>query len=259
MSMLGYEAFPGERQKRIADKLAQQGRVSASDLAAEFKVSEHSIRRDLAVLADAGLCKRVYGGAISIAPQRVGISETNSALLGRKGSLGIAAATLIKPGQHIFIDAGSTNLSIASAIDQEMKLSVTTNSPAIALELAVLPLVDVILLGGRIHKATGSSVGMTAIQQLTNFNFDLCFLGACAIDGVKGVTAFDMDDAEFKRSVVARSGQIVVAVTNEKLSSIAHYHVASCEELGVLVVEANPPQERLGPIQLKVTNVIVAG
>lgn len=258
MSMLGYEAFPGERQKRIADRLAQQGRVSASDLAAEFKVSEHSIRRDLAVLAEAGLCKRVYGGAISIAPQRVGIAETNPVLLGRKGSLGVAAATLIKPGQHIFIDAGSTNLSIASAIDQQMALSVTTNSPAIALELAVLPLVDVILLGGRIHKTTGSSVGMTAIQQLTNFNFDLCFLGACAIDGVKGVTAFDMDDAEFKRSVVARSGQIVVAVTNEKLSSIAHYHVASCEELGVLVVEANAPQERLGPIQLKVANVIVA-
>ncbi|MDB5984407.1 MAG: Decarboxylase [Pseudomonas sp.] len=258
MSMLGNEAFPGERQKLIADRLALQGRVSASDLAVEFKVSEHSIRRDLAVLAEAGLCKRVYGGAISIAPQRVGISETNQALLGRKGSLGVAAAALIKPGQHIFIDAGSTNISIASAIDQQMALSVTTNSPAIALELAVLPLVDVILLGGRLHKTTGSAVGMTAIQQLTNFNFDLCFLGACAIDAVKGVTAFDMDDAEFKRSVVARSGQVVVAVTNEKLSSIAHYHVASCEELGVLVVEANAPQERLTPIQLKVANVVVA-
>jgi DeoR/GlpR family transcriptional regulator of sugar metabolism len=67
-----------------------------------------------------------------------------------------------------------------------------------------------------------------------------------------------MDDAEFKRTVVSRSGQIVVAVTNEKLSSIAHYQVASCEELGVLVVERDAPAERLDPIQAKVSNIVVA-
>ncbi|PZW98089.1 DeoR family transcriptional regulator [Pseudomonas sp. 478] len=252
--MLTHEAFPGERQNLIAERLATHGRVLAGDLAQEFNVSEHSIRRDLAALAEAGICKRVYGGAISVAPVRGG----DHAQADRKSSLGLAAAALIKSGQHIFIDGGTTNASIASAIDHNLAVSITTNSPAIALEMQKLPLADVILLGGRLHKATGSTVGLTAIQQLSNFNFDLCFLGACAIDAVKGVTAFDMDDAEFKRTVVSRSGQIVVAATNEKLSSIAHYQVASCEELGVLVVEKDAPAERLGPIQAKVSNIVVA-
>jgi DeoR/GlpR family transcriptional regulator of sugar metabolism len=65
------EAFPGERQRLITERLAVQGRVIAAELATEFNVSEHSIRRDLGVLASAGLCKRVYGGpsdASEIAP-----------------------------------------------------------------------------------------------------------------------------------------------------------------------------------------------
>lgn len=256
--MQTYELFPKERQKVIAERLAVYGRVSANELASEFNVSEHSIRRDLAALAEAGLCKRVYGGAIKVAPMRDTLKETDQDQRVRKTSLGYAAANLVKRGQHLFIDAGSTNLSIASAIDHDIAISVTTNCPAIAVQLTTLPLADVILLGGRIHKATGSALGLTAMQQLINFNFDICFLGACAIDAIKGVTAFDMDDAEFKRSVIARSGQVVVAVTNEKLASIAHYHVASCEELGLLVVEHNAPQERLDSIRLKMPNVVVA-
>lgn len=61
------EAFPGERQRLITERLAVHGRVIAAELAEEFNVSEHSIRRDLGALASAGLCKRVYGGAISLA------------------------------------------------------------------------------------------------------------------------------------------------------------------------------------------------
>ena len=257
MSMLTHESFPGERQTLIAQLLATHGRVVAGELAQEFNVSEHSIRRDLAALAQAGLCKRVYGGAISLAPERP-VKDRQTQHIERKSSLGQAAATLIKAGQHVFIDGGTTNACITSAIDHNIAVCVTTNSPAIALQLDTLPLAEVILLGGRLDKTSGNIHGLSAIQQLAHFNFDLCFLGACAIDASKGVTAFNMDEAEFKRAVVSRSGQIVVAVTNEKLSSIAHYHVAACEELSVLVVEHDAPAERLEPIQAKVSTVVVA-
>lgn len=251
------EAFPGERQRLITEQLARRGRVIAADLAAEFNVSEHSIRRDLGALAAAGLCKRVYGGAISLAsdgPLTARIEHEPS----RKRSLGLAAAGLISAGQHVFIDGGSTNLAIAQAIDPKMALTVTTNAPLMAVELMKLPLVEVIVLGGRVSPVAGSTYGFTTIGQLSHFNFDLCFLGACALDALKGVTAFDLDAAEFKRAVVARSGQVVVAVINEKLASIAHYQVAPCEEVGALVVEHDAPADRLDLFRGKVAQVVVA-
>ena len=251
------EAFPGERQRLITERLAVHGRVIAADLASEFNVSEHSIRRDLGALAAAGLCKRVYGGAISLAsdgPLAVRVEHEP----GRKRQLGIAAAGLISPGQHVFIDGGSTNLAIAKALDPQMALTVTTNAPLIAVELMKLPLVAVILLGGRLSPVAGSTYGFTTIQQLAHFNFDMCFLGACALDAQKGVTAFDMDVAEFKRAVVARSGQVAVAVINEKLASIAHYQVAPCEEVGALVVEHDAPSDRLELFRGKVAHIVMA-
>jgi DeoR/GlpR family transcriptional regulator of sugar metabolism len=251
------EVFPGERQRLIIERLAVHGRVIAAELAAQFNVSEHSIRRDLGTLAAAGLCKRVYGGAISLAsdgPLTVRIEHEP----GRKRALGVAAAGLIGAGQHVFIDGGSTNLAIARALDPQMALTITTNSPVIAVELMKLPQVEVILLGGRMSPVAGSAYGFTTIAQLTHFNFDLCFLGACALDAVKGVTAFDMDVAEFKRAVVARSGQVMVAVINEKLASIAHYQVAPCDEVGTLVVEHDAPSDRLEPFRGKVSQIVKA-
>jgi DeoR/GlpR family transcriptional regulator of sugar metabolism len=253
-----HEVFPGERQRLISERLARYGRVIAADLASEFNVSEHSIRRDLGTLAAAGLCKRVYGGAIRLPAAEAPIDVRIHQDPARKDSLGQAAAALLSAGQHVFLDAGSTNLAIARAIDPGLQLTLSTNSPLIAVELMKLPRAEVILLGGRVNRVAGGAIGLAAVQQLRQFNFDLCFVGACAIDPDNGVTAFGLDDAEFKRAVVAASGQVVVAVTNQKLSSVAHYQVASCEEVTTLVVEQDAPQERLGPFFERISKVVRA-
>lgn len=252
------ETFPGERQQLIQDRLGRYGRVIASDLATEFGVSEHSIRRDLSALAAAGLCKRVYGGAIlmreSEEPMDVRVLQNSS----RKDRLGKTAASFLTSGQHVFIDAGSTNMAIASAIDPQLQLTVTTNSPLIAVQLMKLPRAEVILLGGRLDPMTGGVTGLRSVQQLQQFNFDCCFIGACAIDPDNGVTAFELEDADFKRAVIAASGQLIVAATNEKLSSVAHYQVADCGEVTALVVEHDAPRERLEPFFTQISNVVTA-
>ena len=253
-----HEAFPGERQQLIRERLCRFGRVIAADLAVEFNVSEHSIRRDLSALAVAGLCKRVYGGAILLradeGPIAIRVLQGSS----RKESLGKAAASLLSAGQHVFIDAGSTNLAIACSIDPQLALTLATNSPLIAAQLMKLPRAEVIMLGGRVNPVTGGVSGLRAVQELRQFSFDLCFLGACAIDPDNGVTAVGLEDADFKRAIVAASGQVVVAVTNEKLSSVAHYQVAPCEEVATLVVEHDAPRERLAPFFERIANVVTA-
>ncbi|WP_018610505.1 DeoR/GlpR family DNA-binding transcription regulator [Uliginosibacterium gangwonense] len=245
--MLDYAAFPEQRQALIRDLLLKEGRVVCVKLSQELQVSEHTIRRDLQELAQEGICKRVYGGAVSIShasPSFATRVEENNA---SKECLAKASAQLIRDGGCVFIDAGTTNLAIAKAIPVNLSLTVVTNSPAIALELMKTAKHEVVILGGRVQIQVGGALGITPLQQIENMYFDQCFLGACALDAVEGLTIFDHEDSEFKRAVAGRSNEIIVAMTSDKVPSIARYRVASCEDITTLVVEHDIPQEKTAP------------
>jgi len=235
--MLDYAAFPEQRQSLIRELLLKEGRVVCVKLSQDLQVSEHTIRRDLQELASEGVCKRVYGGAVSISPAsgnfatRMEEGQAGKALLGRAG------AQLIRDGGCVFIDAGTTNLAVAKAIPPELVLTVVTNAPAIAAEAMNLPRLEVIMLGGRIQARTGAALGITPLKQVEDMRFDQCFLGACALDAAEGLTVFDYDDAEFKRALVRQSNEVIVALTSDKIPSVARYKVMSCEEISTLVLE----------------------
>ena len=243
--MLDYAAFPEQRQLRIRELLLKEGRVVCVKLSQELQVSEHTIRRDLQELAREGVCKRVYGGAVVLSPASG--SFANRMEEGRVGKalLGNAGAQLIREGGCIFIDAGTTNLAVAKAIRPELSLTVVTNAPAIAAEAMNLPRCEVIMLGGRIQARTGAALGITPLRQVEDMRFDQCFLGACALDAAEGLMVFDHDDAEFKRAVARRSNEVIVALTSDKIPSIARYKVMPCEEISTLVVEHGVSRDKV--------------
>jgi DeoR/GlpR family transcriptional regulator of sugar metabolism len=109
------EALPEERQRMIADRLAREGRVVALELARQFGTSEDTIRRDLRELAAAGLCRRVYGGALPLSPASASLAERLAVVSERKQALGATLAGLLPTGQVLFVDAGSTHLVIHNA------------------------------------------------------------------------------------------------------------------------------------------------
>src|ERR1700748_1187024 len=100
-----------ERQVAILDRIRRNGRVLANELAIEFETSEDTIRRALRELAEQGLCKRVYGGALAISPASEAIAVRNAENIDRKASLGAALADLVTRGQFVYIDGGTTNLA----------------------------------------------------------------------------------------------------------------------------------------------------
>jgi DeoR/GlpR family transcriptional regulator of sugar metabolism len=128
-----------QRQSLIQDRLRQSGRVLAVDLAQEFNVSEDTIRRDLRELAAAGLCERVYGGALPVAPGGTTLSQRAGEAPGRKAALAAAAVPLLTPGMTVFFDASSTNLAIARALPAGLELTAVTNTPLIAAVLMEKP------------------------------------------------------------------------------------------------------------------------
>ena len=243
--MLTYEALPDERQQHIRALLASKGKVFAADLAAEFTVSEHTIRRDLTDLAKAGACKRVYGGAVAIPPNGGNLQHRMEREPERKDALAVAAISLLSDKQCIFLDTGSTNLSIARAIPTDLNLTVVTNSPVIASALLEKDNVTLITLGGQIDKTIGGTVGVLAVEAIQRLTFDLAFLGACAIDVQEGLTAFSLEDASFKRAVLARSGTTAIAVIKEKLLSVATHNVMPVDAISTIIVESDAPKKQI--------------
>ncbi len=242
-----------ERQTLIRDRLAREGRVLASELAREFGVSEDTIRRDLRELASAGLCRRVYGGALPPAAGLVPLSRRREEASERKQALAQALAERIAnqaaPHATIFIDAGSTNILVAGALRDDLPMTVVTHAPAIATALADKPLVDVVLLGGRVNRHTGACLGAQSQREVEGMRPDLLVLGVCGIDAEIGITAQDYEDAAFKREVGARAGTVVAAAVNEKLSSVATFPVLEPGQIDTLVVEHDAPDAALAALE----------
>ncbi len=247
MSTQILSTLPDERRQAIRERLALGRRVLAAELAREFETSEDTIRRDLRELAAAGLCRRVYGGALPLSPASGSLAERFAEAPERKAALGRAAAALAEPGQMAFIDAGSTNAAIARALPAGV--AVATNAPHIAAALLGRPEIELMLIGGRVDPRSGAALGARALRDAREIRADLAFLGACAVDALAGVAAFDPEEAAFKRLIAERARAVVAAVTNDKLGAGAPFEVGPISLIDHLVVEADAPEEALAPLR----------
>lgn len=231
--------LPANRQRRILDLLGTYGQVSASLLAKEFLTSEDTIRRDLRDLASRGFCQRVYGGAMLISPASTSIQVRTAEGSDRKEALGKMMATLLREGQFIFIDAGSTNLAFARHIPDGLDLTVATHDPAIASCLVGRPGIELITVGGKISPKIGAALGGGPMREIAKMSPDLLVLGACSLDAETGVGAFDFDDAQMKTALIQIAGSTVIAVQNEKLGTVSTHRIAMIEGIADVVVEAD--------------------
>src|SRR6476469_6890280 len=120
------------RRELLLDRLARDGRVVAKDVAEEFGLSEDSIRRDLRDLAAAGLCQRVYGGALPLSPAVADYASRTSIAVDGKARIAALAADLVRPGSTVILDGGTTTLAVAGALPPDLEATVVTHSPTIA-------------------------------------------------------------------------------------------------------------------------------
>jgi DeoR/GlpR family transcriptional regulator of sugar metabolism len=239
------EYLPEERQRMIADRLANEGRVVALELARQFGTSEDTIRRDLRELAAAGLCRRVYGGALPLSPASAALAERLAVVPERKQALGVTLASLLPAGQVLFVDAGSTNLAAMRALPEGLALTIVTNAPSIAAEVAGRDNVELIVIGGLVDRRSGAAVGARALRDVADLRPDVYVLGTCALDVVAGIAVFGFDEAEFRRVLIAQSRRVIAAATSDKLGTSAPFATAAVSVLADLVVEADAPAEHV--------------
>ena len=248
----------GERQSLIKERLGARGRVLAGELAQELGVSEDTIRRDLREMAAAGLCRRVYGGALPITSASAPTLGQPTSFANRTAILGRAAAKLVPPSSTIFIDAGSTNAAVAMALSPDNNITVVTNSIVVLGALANRSNIEVILIGGRLDQRSGAILGGRAIKDAGSIHTDICFLGASGVDAEAGITTFSFEEAEMGRSVAKASRSIVVAATLDMFGTKAPFAVVPGDEGYTLVAEHSLGTQEAAAFERRGINVIRA-
>jgi len=227
-----------QRQQLLLERINQDGRIMAARIAAELRVSEDTIRRDLRELADAGLIQRFHGGAI----RRSTVAPTFVDRLGdrapEKAALAACGLTQIKPRMVVLLDQSTTLLALANRLPHGADLTIITPAPDIALAALDAGVREVIQIGGRIDRSLRSSSGAAALATIANLRPDLCFLGVCALDAAAGITAMDHDDACMKRAMIEVSARVVALVTADKLGTTSTYRVGPLSCLDRLVTHA---------------------
>jgi DeoR/GlpR family transcriptional regulator of sugar metabolism len=219
--------------------------VIAADLSSALGVSPDTVRRDLRDLADAGLVRRVHGGAL---PPTVGArayAVRREQAPGAKAAIARATARLLRDGQVILLDAGTTTLEVARHLPGDLEATVITNSPAIAVALAEHPSVEVSVLGGMLDKNAHALVGAATLEALRSIRADVLVLGVCSLHPDVGITVLELEESHVKRAMIANAAEIVAVASAEKLGSAAPYVVAPLTELTYLVTEGAVPREQL--------------
>ncbi len=241
---MNVHVLPERRRDIIVERLAASQRVVARELAEEFGVSEDAIRRDLRDLAGAGKCRRVYGGALPLTDTAPFVERVDRNFAAKR-ALARAGAALIKPGETIYIDAGSTNLLLAEALPIGQPVTVVTNSVSIAGAIYRRPEVTLFLIGGQVDPEIDAAVGGTAAAQIASYRADITFLGVCALSANLGLSVLDARDADVKRAAIKAARRLVVLATNDKLGRTAPHHIAPADALHSLVVERTAPADEM--------------
>nr|WP_199861675.1 DeoR/GlpR family DNA-binding transcription regulator [Frigoribacterium sp. CFBP 8766] len=264
--------MPGERRRgRIADLVGRRGFVSTSELAREFRLSEVTIRTDLESLAAEGLLSRVHGGALSVdRPVERPFEEESAVGTDAKKAIGVLAASLVRSGDCVVIDVGTTTTQIALALLDRHDLEgvvVVTNGLTIALALEqAVPRFTVIVSGGTLRPLQHSLVNPLATSVFSSITADLAFIGCTGVHAEHGATNVNLPETDLKRLMTTTARRSYIVADGGKLGE-AHLgvigpldrfealitadaeagQVDALRRAGLEVVEAELPDDGPGP------------
>jgi DeoR/GlpR family transcriptional regulator of sugar metabolism len=227
-----------QRRDLLLERLATEGRIIAKDLAAELGISEDSIRRDLRDLAAAGLCQRVYGGALPPSPAIADYATRQHVAVSGKQRVAAAAAALVQPGTTVILDGGTTTLAVVHALPVDLRATVVTHSPTVASALANHKNIEVYLIGGRLFKHSMVACGAAAVEAARGLHADLFLLGVTGVHPETGLTTDDADEAAMKRALARQAADTYVLASSEKIGAASRFAVLPLAEVAGIVTDA---------------------
>ena len=262
------------RHRAITDEL-RDGAVSVQDLVTRLGVSAATIRRDLAELSDAGLVRRVHGGAAPLATVEAPVEATAEAVRAApvevdrpyeevaddaaadKRAIARRAAELVRDGDTVLLDIGTTT----GALAQELKgRSITVITPSLAVLDALRgdPAVDIVLLGGSLRRAYHSLVGPLTEEALRRVRASTVFLGTSGVDAHGWVLDTTSVEVPTKRLLLEAGGRVVLLADRTKFPGQGSIRVCDFSAVSTLITNADAHHPTLELARARGTDVLLA-
>jgi DeoR/GlpR family transcriptional regulator of sugar metabolism len=236
--------------------LREQTTASITDIATRFQVSEMTIRRDIQKLSDSGQVIRIPGGARierSFGGEK-SFHERMNRVAEAKSAIGKAAAELVRNGESVTIDSGTTTLFLARSLRQHRDIVVFTFSLAVLEELAGFDSVRVELTGGAYRRTSHDLIGSAVGDSLASVSADKVFFGAAALSFRKGVMVYDR---EAPRALLDAGREKILVIDSTKIGQEAMYGFCAISHCDLIITDSGIKPADLARLR-KLRKVIVA-
>jgi len=249
-----------QRRRRMLDLVGQDGQATVAELAKLFSISAVTARGDLDALASVGSIVRSHGGAV----RRLDTTQdyplrTKEALhRDEKCRIGRAAGDLVRAGETIILDSGTTTVEIARHLKilKLQPVTVITNALNIALELTDTPGITLIMVGGLLRPLSSSFVGPQAEAMMNEFHADRLFLAVDGFDLQTGPSTPDVLEAQLNNVMMRSAKEVTVVADSSKLGRRAISKIGPFERIHRLITDIGAPGEFIESLRQKGIEVI---
>jgi DeoR family glycerol-3-phosphate regulon repressor len=255
----------GERREQILSALREAGFVTIDGLAQRFGCSAQTVRRDLIAMDQLGLLKRFHGGAgLPEAVERPSYTAKRGINTSGKGAIGRAAAGMVRSGDIVFLDVGTTVEAAATALRTALDERAIGDLRAVcaglnaAMILAGAPGVNVEVLPGEVNTPDGAITGAPAVTALSDLRLDQAFLGVSAFDAQGAAWDFDPAKVAVKRAGIAAARDAWALADASKFARAAGRRVCDPRRLRGVITDAAPAEGLAAAFETAGCAIIVA-
>lgn len=224
-----------ERRDEILKILGDREYVTVEEFSRLLSVSAVTIRTDLTSLEESGLLMRTHGGAMksSMKGEARLISNTMIENEMEKKAIAEKAASLIKPGNTIIIDSGSTTIHLIEHLKGK-NITVVTNNLLVLEKLKSEDDIKIIALGGSLRRESMGTVGPLAEMAIKALNVDIYFMGAAAYNR-SSITSSDISESSLKRDMMDAADKVVFLADSSKFGKRAFSNICSWHDVDTFI------------------------
>ena len=256
---MGDYMFPLERQKKIIEILMFKKVQKLPELAEELNISIDTLRRDINLLDKQGKIKKIYGG-IKLVESEFAESPMDARMVGHleeKKMIAQKCSEYINDGDCIYLDSGSTTYQIAKYIKNKKNLTVITNSIPVVNEL-MNSAVELIIIGGKVRLNEQSVIAYDYLFNFSELNILKAFICASGITLEKGISDYNLEEAQTRKKIIDLSKEVYVAADHTKFGKDVTIGIASLDKIGYIITDLNIDRSYLQKFKTKRTSLIIA-